>query len=139
MLAPFVPAERGAAIFAGSTEPLRSADAEVVRALWSLVDAPAPRVPDLAEVLGEEQAQEVVATWQGRDVFECVGDVHECRTAALVAAERPDRAEDVLFRLLARSVSALGHVSDLPAMLEPMSTDHVPDALRVADDGAGLG
>lgn len=139
VLAPFVPAERGAAIFTGSAEPLRSADAEVVRALWSLVDAPAPTVVDLAAVLGEEQAQEVVATWQGRDVFECVGDVHECRTAALVAAERPDRADDVLLQLLARSVRALGHVSDLPAMLEPMSTDHVPDALQVADDGPGLG
>ena len=137
VLAPFLPAERAEAIFTGSTEPLRSRDREVVSALWSLVDAPAPAVADLAGVLGRDTAEEVVATWQGRDVFECVGDPHECRTAALVAAGRPDRADDALLQLLAADVRALGHLSDLDAMLEPMSTDHVPEALQAHDARLG--
>lgn len=137
VLAPFLPAERLAVVFEGSTEPLRGTEPEVVTALWSLVDAPAPAVEDLAAVLGADLAAQLLDTWQGRDVFECVGDVQECRTAALVAAERADRAADGLLQLLAADVRTLGHVSDLPAMLQPMSDDHVPEALQV--DGAGLG
>lgn len=63
--------------------------------------------------------------------WECVGDEVECRVAARMAAERPDRrAEAVLTALVAE---ATGH-SDGPGykLLRPLSTHHVPD--RYAPD-----
>lgn len=62
--------------------------------------------------------------------FECVGDVDECRVAAVLAADRPDRAGQ---GLLQQVVDELGADADAarsaaPTMLEPFGEDLVPDA-----------
>jgi hypothetical protein len=65
---------------------------------------------------------------EGRKPFECVGDEHECRAAAHLAAQRADRLEHGLLRSLAQ---ASRHVEpDLPgridALLSPIGPHHIP-------------
>ena len=66
--------------------------------------------------------------------FECVGDVGECRSAAVLAAERPDRSgEPVLAQLLAELgpdavARARAGAEDL---LRPLGPTNVPDAYAV--------
>jgi hypothetical protein len=63
--------------------------------------------------------------------FECVGDVEECRVAAVVAADRPDRAGTALLTELARDAAAVSPGIDLRRaahdLLEPMGPHHIPD------------
>lgn len=54
--------------------------------------------------------------------FECVGDVNECRAAAVLAAQRSDRANDAVLRRLA---SAAGEV-DTEALLSVMPPHYIP-------------
>jgi UDP-N-acetyl-alpha-D-muramoyl-L-alanyl-L-glutamate epimerase len=56
--------------------------------------------------------------------FECVGDVDECRVAAVLSADRPDRADQTQ---LHRLVTELGGIADAarhaaPTMLEPLAS-----------------
>lgn len=67
----------------------------------------------------------------GRKPFECVGDVDECRTAAAIAAGRPDRtANAVLSSLVAElGPAAADALADAPRLRAPLSPHHIPDAL----------
>jgi len=104
VLAPFLSRERLQAIF-GGTEPLdREGNEDTLRALVGASEAAKP--------------------------FECVGDVDECRVAARLAADRPDRADQAVLQRV---------VGDLPAdadqlhaaaatMRDRLGPDLVPDA-----------
>jgi hypothetical protein len=65
--------------------------------------------------------------------FECVGEIGECRAAALLAAERPDRAGTKLLQAL---VAELADRPDLPVaadLLRPIGDHFVPDRYAPAD------
>jgi hypothetical protein len=74
ILSPFLPAEDLAAIF-GGREPLAD--------------------PSLLE-----QFTVLLGLGEGIKPFECVGDIDECRTAAALASERPDRAGNQVLEAL---------------------------------------
>ena len=72
---------------------------------------------------------------EGIKPFECVGDVDECRTAAAVAAGRPDRASnEVLARLCAEMGPAVQAAAASAERLEKPLSDHAipPDLLAAA-------
>lgn len=82
----------------------------------------APRFHTLLDLSGEAKP------------FECVGDVDECRSAAVLAFDRPDRRDSVV---LGGLVEALGDLA-APAraavdrLLAPIGTGHVPDTYAAA-------
>jgi len=109
MLAPYMDRSDLAAVFAGD-EPLENpANEERFRALVGLGDVSKP--------------------------FECVGDADECRAAAILAAQREDRAGTVVLRRLydelAASTPAAG--AGGAAVLEPRGPHHIPDRYAPAD------
>jgi hypothetical protein len=57
-----------------------------------------------------------------------VGEVGECRAAALLAAERPDRAGAALLQELAREVRAQPDVPAPAQLLRPVGEHFIPDA-----------
>ncbi|MBO0809664.1 MAG: endonuclease domain-containing protein [Actinobacteria bacterium] len=97
ILAPFLPAAELAKIFGGA-EPL--ADPSLAGRFRSLLGTSAEAKP-----------------------FECVGDVGECRAAAVLAAQRPDRAGTPLLRTLT-------------AEFPPLAPDAVASLLRPAGEHA---
>lgn len=109
ILSPFLPAGDLVALFDGA-EPL--ADATLLPTFRALLG------------LGDE-----------RKPFECVGDVDECRTAAALAAERPDRTDSpVLAALLAElgPGAAAAALADAERLRAPLGPSHAPDALLAA-------
>jgi hypothetical protein len=61
--------------------------------------------------------------------FECVGDVDECRVAALLAAARPDRRDGALVQALAVETRALGLEDPsalAEALLRPLGPHRIP-------------
>ena len=69
----------------------------------------------------------------GAKPFECVGEVNECRAAVLLAARRPDRAQDPLLAELAAEVGQWPDApsqDDAAAMLAPVGDSFVPGAYR---------
>ncbi|HEU5417277.1 MAG TPA: hypothetical protein VFV41_06265 [Streptosporangiaceae bacterium] len=111
ILAPFLPAAELRAIFGGQ-EPL--ADPDPAESL----------VPKFRALLG---------TLPDSKPFECVGEIGECRVAAVLAARRPDRAGDALLQLLAAEVAGL---PDLPAaaeLLAPVGEHFIPDSYAPED------
>jgi hypothetical protein len=67
--------------------------------------------------------------------FECVGDIDECRAALALAARRSDRAGSPVIHSL---MTELGSAADdaleaAPALLRPMGSHHIPDAIAPAD------
>ncbi len=107
ILAPFVPAAQLRQIFAGA-EPLAD--------------------PALA---GRFRA--LLGTLPGAKPFECVGEVGECRAAALLAAARPDRAGTPLLRLLTAELPAGSPSPDIAGLLRPVGDHAIPDAYATAD------
>ncbi|HEX7094315.1 MAG TPA: hypothetical protein VF183_00430 [Acidimicrobiales bacterium] len=101
VLAPFVDVETLASVF-GGREPLRRAD------LRHQFDA--------------------LVGLAGRKPFECVGDERECRAAAVLAAERDDRAGDIMLQSLAHDVAVAhpGLRDEIPRLFRPMGPDHIP-------------
>lgn len=97
VLAPYVPAERLRAVFAGA-EPLDD--------------------PTLSErfrgLLGDDLVNKP---------FECVGEVTECRAAVLLAVQRPDRAGTTLLHELAAEIQ---DAPDLASFLRPMGPHAIP-------------
>jgi hypothetical protein len=66
----------------------------------------------------------------GAKPFECVGEVTECRAAALLAARREDRAGDGLLATLAAEVAAWPDApspAEVEAMLRPVSRNFIPN------------
>jgi len=106
ILAPFLPAEELRQIFAPSTEPLE--DPELAAKFRALLGA-------------------------GAKPFECVGEVSECRAAALLAAQRQDRADTSLLQELAREVTSWPDApteADAAAMLRPVGQNFIPAEYR---------
>jgi UDP-N-acetyl-alpha-D-muramoyl-L-alanyl-L-glutamate epimerase len=104
VLAPFLPPARMREVF-GGTEPLEK-------------EALLPTLRTLVGLSGDVKP------------FECVGDVDECRVAAVLAADRPDRADQPQ---LQRLVAELGPLADQAragagTMRSPLGEDNVPHA-----------
>jgi len=112
-----------------------------------LVLAPFMQRSDLALVFARDEPLENAAN-EGRfrtllglgadaKPFECVGDTEECRAAALLTAEREDRAGTaVLHRLCAALAAASPPVAagaDKAALLAPRGTHRIPDRYAPAD------
>lgn len=102
VLAPFLPADALRSVFAGR-EPLD--DAALLGSFRTL-----------AGVSGDLKP------------FECVGDVDECITAAVVAADRPDRAGGAVLAPLAAELRAgvLDPAASLAALLRPQGPHRIP-------------
>jgi hypothetical protein len=111
ILAPFLPAADLSKIF-GGLEPLADRDPS------------ASLAPKFRALLG---------TLPDSKPFECVGEIGECRAAALLAARRPDRAGTGLLQQLAAEVAGL---PDLPAadeLLRPVGDHFIPDSYAPED------
>jgi hypothetical protein len=106
ILAPFLPAGDLRQIFGGA-EPL--ADPSLADRFRSLLGTSAASKP-----------------------FECVGEVGECRAAAVLAARRPDRAGTALLQTLAAEFPPPGQPT-IEALLRPVGEHWIPDAYA-ADD-----
>jgi UDP-N-acetyl-alpha-D-muramoyl-L-alanyl-L-glutamate epimerase len=67
----------------------------------------------------------------GTKPFECVGEVNECRAAAVLAANRPDRAKTTLLQELAAEITGrpdAPSAAQIEAMRHPVGTSFVPAA-----------
>jgi UDP-N-acetyl-alpha-D-muramoyl-L-alanyl-L-glutamate epimerase len=106
ILAPFLPAPALAAIFDGH-EPLEN-----------------------VALVG--QFQVLTGAANGAKPFECVGDVGECQTAAVLAARRPDRAGCQILQTIA---AHLGDVvpGDADRLLRPLSESYIPASYAPED------
>ncbi len=107
ILAPFLPAADLRQIFAGA-EPLAD--------------------PSLAD-----RFRALLGTLPDAKPFECVGEVGECRAAAVLAAQRPDRADTPLLHLLTAQLPASPPPPDVAGLLRPVGGHWIPDAYA-ADD-----
>jgi UDP-N-acetyl-alpha-D-muramoyl-L-alanyl-L-glutamate epimerase len=109
VLAPFMERSALAAVFAGD-EPLENgANAERFRALLEL--------------------------GAGAKPFECVGDTEECRSAALLAAQREDRAGSALLHRLCGELARATPtpLAEAAALLTPRGPHRIPDRYAPAD------
>jgi UDP-N-acetyl-alpha-D-muramoyl-L-alanyl-L-glutamate epimerase len=119
ILAPFLPAAELERIFAGGDLP----------------PAAGSREP-LADPAQADRFRTLLGTSAHNKPFECVGEVNECRAAALLAARRPDRANSKLLAELAAEVAAL---PDTPssaasaALLRPVGAHFIPAAFAAED------
>ena len=102
ILAPFLPADRLRAVFGASPEPLDRADL----------------LPKFQTLLG---LSEDTKPW------ECVGDIHECRTAVALAARRADRSGSPVLAALMRTFDAASAAADIDQLLQPVGQHHIPD------------
>jgi hypothetical protein len=107
ILAPFLPAASLRRIFGGA-EPLDNAS--------------------LAE-----RFRTLLGTSVDSKPFECVGEVNECRAAAVLAARRPDRAATRLLQTLTAELPSAPTAGDIAAMLQPVGEHFIPDAYATAD------
>jgi hypothetical protein len=106
VLAPFIPRIELEAIF-GGREPLARADlAERFAILVGLSPDPKP--------------------------FECVGEVGECRAAAVLAARRADRVDDDPLQRLAAQLPPMGP-SEMATLLAPHQPHDIPDEFATPD------
>ena len=108
-----------------------------------LILAPFLTAADLTRIFGghEPLADDTLAgkfrallgTLPDSKPFECVGEIGECRAAALLAARRPDRAGTGLLQRLAAEVAGM---PDLPAaaqLLRPVGEHFIPDSYAPQD------
>ena len=108
ILAPFLPAERLAAVF-GGREPLD--DLDLLPRFQALVDTSGALKP-----------------------WECVGEINECRAAVALAAERPDRhATPVLLALVDQLGDRLPSPDAIEALRHPVGEHCIPDAYATSD------
>jgi hypothetical protein len=111
ILAPFLtPAQLGQ-IFAGQ-EPLTD--------------------PDPADSLAAK-FRALLGTLPDSKPFECVGEIGECRAAALLAAQRPDRADDALLQQLAAELTGLPDLPHADELLRPVGAHFIPDSYAPQD------
>lgn len=66
--------------------------------------------------------------------FECVGDVHECRAALLLAVDRPDRRDAPVVQRLHRLLRDCAATASVEDLLQPLGPNNVPDAYAAAAD-----
>jgi hypothetical protein len=88
--------------------------------------------PDAGDSLAD-RFRSLLGTSTGSKPFECVGEVGECRAAALLAAQRPDRAGTKLLQVLAAELDGLPDRPDPAALLRPLSAHFIPDAYATDD------
>jgi UDP-N-acetyl-alpha-D-muramoyl-L-alanyl-L-glutamate epimerase len=118
ILAPFVPAAELEAIFGGH-EPLDGDDSTG---------------PDSGAGAGlADKFRSLLGTSPTSKPFECVGEVGECRAAALLAAQRPDRVGTKLLQVLAAELDGLPQLSTPAELLRPLGRHFVPDAYAPDD------
>jgi hypothetical protein len=110
ILAPFLPAADLERIFAGH-EPLADSDMATPGDGESLAD----------------KFRSLLGTTPTSKPFECVGEVGECRAAALLAAQRPDRAGTKLLQVLAAELDGLPQLSTPAELLRPLGPHFIPD------------
>ena len=122
ILAPFVPAADLERIFGGH-EPLADSDMAT---------------PHLESTEGDDASladkfRSLLGTSPTSKPFECVGEVGECRAAALLAAQRPDRAGTKLLQVLAAELDGLPQLSTPAELLRPLGRHFIPDAYAPDD------
>jgi hypothetical protein len=92
---------------------------------------------DDAEPLGNaslaERFRTLLGTSTGSKPFECVGEVNECRAAAVLAARRPDRASTPLLHQLTAELPSAPTADGIATMLQPVGEHFIPDAYATAD------
>jgi UDP-N-acetyl-alpha-D-muramoyl-L-alanyl-L-glutamate epimerase len=116
ILAPFLPAADLERIF-GGREPLADSDMAGSSDHESLAD----------------KFRSLLGTSPTSKPFECVGEVGECRSAALLAAQRPDRAGTKLLQVLAAELDGLPQLSTPAELLRPLGRHFIPDAYAPDD------
>jgi UDP-N-acetyl-alpha-D-muramoyl-L-alanyl-L-glutamate epimerase len=119
ILAPFVPV----------------ADLERIFATPGLSSGLGSREP-LADPAQADRFRTLLATSKAGKPFECVGEVNECRAAALLAAQREDRADCKLLQELAAEVAALPDAPSAAAsaqLLRPVGEHFIPAAFATED------
>jgi hypothetical protein len=121
ILSPFVPAADLERIFGGH-EPLGGDDAA----------GPDPASTEAGAGLADK-FRSLLGTSPTSKPFECVGEVGECRAAALLAAQRPDRAGTKLLQVLAAELDGLPELSTPAELLRPLGRHFVPDAYAPDD------
>jgi UDP-N-acetyl-alpha-D-muramoyl-L-alanyl-L-glutamate epimerase len=99
-----------------------------------------PPSPDSREPLADQAQADQFRTLLGTSAtdkpFECVGEVNECRAAALLARQRADRVDSKLIQELATEVAAQ---PDAPSavmsaeLLRPVGTHFIPAPFATAD------
>jgi hypothetical protein len=118
---------------------LSAAELEQIFGGGDLPPAPGSREP-LADPGLADRFRALLGTSAGSKPFECVGEINECRAAALLAATRPDRAGCGPLQRLAAEVAAL---PDAPspgasaAMLRPAGGHFIPAPFAAGDLAAG--
>jgi hypothetical protein len=122
ILAPFVPAADLERIFGGH-EPLADSDMAT---------------PHLGTTGGDDESladkfRSLLGTSPTSKPFECVGEIGECRAAALLAAQRPDRAGTKLLQVLAAELDGLPQLSTPAELLRPLGRHFIPDAYAPDD------
>ena len=91
-----------------------------------------------AEPLGDpglvDRFRTLVALSPDLKPWECVGDVDECRAALVLAADRPDRADNPLLGRLMGELgpAAVAARAAVATLLTPQGRHHVPDAFAPA-------
>lgn len=126
ILAPFVPATDLERIFGGH-EPLDGDD---------LTDAGPASTGPASTGAGAglaDKFRSLLGTSPASKPFECVGEVGECRAAALLAAQRPDRAGTKLLQVLAAELDGLPQLSTPAELLRPLGRHFIPDAYAPDD------
>jgi UDP-N-acetyl-alpha-D-muramoyl-L-alanyl-L-glutamate epimerase len=122
ILAPFVPAADLERIFGGH-EPLADSD----------LATPHPGTTGGDGESLADKFRSLLGTSPTSKPFECVGEVGECRAAALLAAQRPDRAGTKLLQVLAAELDGLPRLSTPAELLRPLGRHFVPDAYAPDD------
>jgi UDP-N-acetyl-alpha-D-muramoyl-L-alanyl-L-glutamate epimerase len=107
-----------------------------------LILAPFLSASDLRQIFGgaepladpalADRFRALLGTSAASKPFECVGEVGECRAAAVLAARRPDRADGALLQALAAEFAPPDRPT-IEALLRPVGEHWIPDAYA-ADD-----
>ena len=80
----------------------------------------------------ENRFRALLGLGTGTKPFECVGDMEECRAAALLAAQREDRTGSELLARLRADLSE-ATPTDPTALLQPRGTHRIPDRYAPTD------
>jgi hypothetical protein len=87
----------------------------------------------LADDTLADKFRALLGTLPGAKPFECVGEVGECRAAALLAAGRPDRAGSGLLQRLAAELAGLPGLPAAAELLRPVGDHFIPDSYAPQD------
>jgi hypothetical protein len=88
--------------------------------------------PDPQDSLADK-FRALIGTLPDSKPFECVGEIGECRAAALLAAQRPDRAGDTLLQQLAAELVGLPDLPRAAELLRPVGDHFIPDSYAPQD------